>query len=97
MLLSKLFGEGTLRATPNAPVTVVANGELTVVHQKMHMFSRKACDTDSHRKICTDIAQPSLSSLIDTLDAGHLTDNNAPESWAHVFVGTQPRLAAHWW
>jgi hypothetical protein len=36
----------------HAPVTVVAKGEFTVVHQKMHRFSRNAWDTDSSRNIC---------------------------------------------
>lgn len=31
---------------------MVANGELTVVHQNMHMFRRNACEADKNRKIC---------------------------------------------
>ena len=36
-----------------APVTVVARGELTVVHQKMHRFSRNAWEADSSRNNCS--------------------------------------------
>lgn len=37
-------------------MTVVASGELSVVHQKMHKLSRNACEADTSRKTC---ARPS--------------------------------------
>ena len=47
-------------AYERAPVTVVASGELSVVHQKMHRLSRNACEADTSRKTC---ARPSRRSL----------------------------------
>ena len=44
----------------NAPVTVVANGELMVVHQKMHKFSRNAWEAESSRKSCRQHTTPSV-------------------------------------
>ena len=34
-------------------MTVVAKGELTVVHQKMHRLSRNACDAESNKNNCS--------------------------------------------
>ena len=50
---AQLGQEGTLRATRDAPVTVVAKGELTVVHQKIHRLSRNACDAESSKNNCS--------------------------------------------
>lgn len=35
-----------------SPVTVVATGELTVVHQNIQRFKRKACEAERRRKAC---------------------------------------------
>ena len=34
-------------------MTVVAKGELTVVHQKMHRLRRNACDAESNKNNCS--------------------------------------------
>ena len=45
-------------ACGRAPVTVVASGELSVVHQKMHRLSRNACEADTSRKTCARPSRP---------------------------------------
>ena len=45
--------KGLKSALRGAPVTVVAKGEFTVVHQKMHRLSRNACDAESSKNSCS--------------------------------------------
>ena len=42
-----------IKSKAGGPVTVVARGEFTVVHQNMHRFKRKACEAESTKNICS--------------------------------------------
>ena len=55
---------------------VVASGELMVVHQKMHIFSKKACDTEASKKVCTANSSHCLEDLIIKLIGMHLVYMN---------------------
>lgn len=79
----------------NAPVTVVASGELMVVHQNMHRFSRNAWEAESSRKSCRQHNTPSTSAAHSLLHARNLLRRCSMTPEHTVSLSRMPTCSSH--
>ena len=68
-----------------SPVTVVARGELTVVHQKMQRFSRNAWDAERSKKPYK-VIDPQASSILEDRCAWRKLATSEMQRWRILLV-----------